>query len=165
MKFSELLQKIFILAYKYVLPMLYSFFCIYQWRNQDMIVNRINFCLSLLLVLWVEKCFAFYRFYWKKARFEYEITILFVLVKTVNQIEHETPTYFKTYFNRISYYAFNTFLWLNLLCYCFCALLLIIYGILSIIFILRGENDIHRGLTEEEVNQIPHKIAEELSFF
>ncbi|CAD8171393.1 unnamed protein product [Paramecium octaurelia] len=79
-------------VFNYVLPILFTLFIIYEWPNLNANQARILMSINVVLFVRIENCFAFYRFYKKKSRFEYEMTIFLATVKVVNSFQAQTPS-------------------------------------------------------------------------
>ncbi|CAD8082373.1 unnamed protein product [Paramecium sonneborni] len=78
--------------FKYVLPILFASFIIYEWPNLNTNQARILMSINVVLIIRLENCFAFYRFYKQKSIFEYEMTIFLTTVKVVNSFQAQTSS-------------------------------------------------------------------------
>jgi hypothetical protein len=83
-------------AYRYVLPLSFLCYIMYNWESINIFQSRIMLCNALVFFVRIEHCFAFYRYYFygnprfwiKQSSFEYEVTIVLILVKIINSIQN-----------------------------------------------------------------------------
>ncbi|CAD8078609.1 unnamed protein product [Paramecium primaurelia] len=142
--------------FKYVLPILFTSFIIYEWPNLNANQARILMSINVLLIVRIENCFAFYRFYKQKSRFEYEMTIFLATVKVVNSFQAQSAT--GSIYIIICEWVFDLFLLCNALCYALSFCIIIIFVLIVIFGLIRGDFPIvNRGLSPEELLKLTRK--------
>ena len=90
MKFSDILKLIITLNYRVILPLILTLITTLKWSRHDIQLDRTMFSCSLLLFLRIENILAVYRLYLQKTAYEYEATIVLMLVKIINSLENES---------------------------------------------------------------------------
>ncbi|CAD8181878.1 unnamed protein product [Paramecium pentaurelia] len=142
--------------FKYILPILFTLFIIYQWPNLNANQARILLSIYVLLIVRVENCFAFYRFYKQKSIFEYEMTIFLSTVKVVNSFQVQTSN--GSIYIIICEWIFDLFLLCNALCYAISFFTIIIFVFIMIFGLIRGNfPSFNLGLSPEELQKLTRK--------
>lgn len=165
------LKKLLIILYEvfvHVGMSIILFVLLVLYYPADACSERVCFSVILMFLVRIDKCLVFISIYLKKSALEFEITIIVSLIVLLNAVENDCVDEngsFYIIFNEVVFYGV---LFMNLLAYLYSLLLILIYGVMILVIVLRGgQNNLGvnldtRGLNNEQMGMIEEKLYREL---
>jgi hypothetical protein len=146
--------------YYLLVPLIYLFFLVWTWVELSLCQQRMGVVIMILLTFRFENTLAWVRLFSKSSAYEFETLVLTSLIYLLNTMEEtcdgDTNSAFGV-FNKVLFYFF---LLANVSYYAYSFLVIMIFGLVILFFILRGDNDRPefnldtRGLRRRELEKL-----------
>lgn len=166
------LKKVLYLLYEGIFHMLLSvgyIILLILYFPLDKSLERLSLLVLLMFVIRIDKCIVFVSMYFKKSVVEFETTIILSLIYLLNSLEVTSEeNYESNFLSTFTKIMFYSVLILNVLAYIYSFLLIFLFGIVILVYVLRGgQNNFgvnldNRGLTEAQINSIEERPFSEI---